>query len=61
MSKVDRLLRRKEVEQLVGLKRSAVYQMISAGVFPRPVKLSTRAVAWRESEVEAWIASREAA
>jgi prophage regulatory protein len=61
MSKVDRLLRRTEVERLVGLKRSAIYEMVGAVEFPRPVKLSARAVAWRESEVAAWISSREAA
>ena len=61
MTTPDPLLRRSEVEQLVGLRRSALYKLMAAGEFPRPVKLSARAVAWRQSEVAAWIAAREAA
>ena len=56
----DRLLRRPEVERLIGLKRSKLYQMVRAGTFPAPVRLSPRAVAWKEREVLAWISSREA-
>lgn len=61
MTTPDPLLRRSEVEQLVGLRRSALYNLMAAGEFPRPVKLSARAVAWRQSEVAAWIEAREAA
>lgn len=61
MTTPDPLLRRSEVEQLVGLRRSALYKLMAAGEFPRPVKLSARAVAWRQSEVAAWIEAREAA
>lgn len=54
----DRLLRRSEVEQLVGLKRSTLYAEMAAGRFPLQVRLGVRSVAWRESEIQAWIASR---
>jgi prophage regulatory protein len=29
------------------------------GDFPQPVKLGARIVAWRESDVSAWLESRE--
>lgn len=61
MDNPERLLRRHEVEGLIGLKRSKLYQMIREGLFPAPVKLTDRAVAWRASEVSAWIKSREVA
>lgn len=57
----QRLLRRAEVERLVGLRRSALYEAMTQGDFPRPVKLGERAVAWRSADVLAWIASRQTA
>ncbi|WP_288367469.1 AlpA family transcriptional regulator [uncultured Marinobacter sp.] len=55
---IDRMLRRKEVEQITGRSRSAIYEGIAAGTFPKPVKIGARAVAWPESVIRAWIAER---
>ena len=49
------LLTRAEVEERVGLRRSAIYAMMRAGRFPEPVKISSRCVRWRSDEVQAWI------
>ncbi|MFH1885210.1 MAG: AlpA family phage regulatory protein [Pseudomonadota bacterium] len=57
--KSPRILRRRDVEGMVGLKRSSLYAAIQAGTFPRPVRLTPGAVGWRESEVLEWIESRE--
>lgn len=57
----DRFLRRPEVEQEVGLKKSAIYDYMAKGTFPKPVRLGRRAVAWRASEIEKWKAEREPA
>jgi prophage regulatory protein len=58
----ERLLRRWDVETRVGLKRSAIYELIKRGEFPAPIKLSSgahaRASAWIEREVDDWIAAR---
>ena len=51
-------LRRKQVEMRTGLSRSTIYQYIKDGVFPRPVPLGPRAVAWLESDVSEWITAR---
>ena len=56
-----RLLRRRQVEALVGLRRSALYALVAAGKFPRPIRLTVRAVAWIEMEVFEWVAGRVAA
>ena len=56
-----RLLKRPEVQSCTGLSRSAIYQKMQDGVFPKPVKTSSKAVAWVETEVEAWIADKIAA
>lgn len=57
----ERILRRPEVQQLVGLSRSSLYDRIAAGDFPRPIKLGgphSRSVGWPESLVKGWIADR---
>lgn len=53
-----KFLRLKAVLALTGVKRSTLYAWINAGFFPRQHKLGTRAVAWLEGEVTAWIQSR---
>lgn len=55
------LLRRGEVERRTGLSRSTIYEVISTGAFPAPVRIGKRAVAWRESDVTQWIESRSVA
>ena len=52
------LLRRPQVESMTGLKRSSLYALIQCGQFPKPIKLSARAVAWPLQAVEGWIATR---
>jgi prophage regulatory protein len=54
----DRLLRVQEVCFMTGLAKSSIYNAMRAGTFPAAVNLTAYAVAWRESEVDAWIASR---
>jgi prophage regulatory protein len=54
----ERLLRISDVCFLTGLGRSTVYSTVKAGDFPRPVQLYGSTVAWRETEVNAWIAAR---
>lgn len=47
-----RLLRCKTVlSDYVPVSRSAWYQGIAKGIYPAPVQLSERSVAWRESDI----------
>lgn len=55
------LIRRPDVEKATGLRRSTIYAMMAEGSFPKPIRIGKRAVAWRASEVQAWIEAREAA
>ena len=52
------ILRRAEVERVTGLSRSTIYDWISKGTFPKPIKLGDRAVGWRERDVQFWLASK---
>ena len=53
-----KLIKRKDVERLTTLSRSTIYDKMSKGNFPRPIKLGERAVAWREHDILKWIATR---
>lgn len=55
----DKVLRRPDVEVRTGLSRSTLYEWMKRGDFPQPVRLGARVVAWRESDVTAWLESRE--
>lgn len=55
VQKIAKIIRRNEVEALVGLARSTLYKRISEQTFPKPIPLAPRAVGWIESEVSAWL------
>lgn len=59
--KPEKLYRLSEVENLTGLRKSSIYAGMKASppTFPRCIRLSTRAVAWRESDIAAWQAQRQ--
>lgn len=52
--KTVRFIRLKEVIDMCGMSRSAIYGAIKKGEFPAQVKLSERSSAWLHSEVTAW-------
>jgi prophage regulatory protein len=58
MEHSTRLLRRRQVETLTGLKRSTIYEGMARGHFPKPIRLGPRTVAWLASEIDGWIAAR---
>lgn len=56
-STTPRLLRLPEVMTRVGLKRSAIYQRMSEGRFPKSRSLGPKCVVWVESEIDGWVRS----
>ena len=50
-----RLIRLPEVMSRVGLKRSAIYQRMSEGRFPKSRSLGGKCTVWVEAEIDAWI------
>ena len=55
----DIIVRRPTVERMIGLSRSTIYEMISLGLFPKPIRIGRKAVGWRESAIKKWLESRE--
>ena len=53
------LLRLWQVCAQTGLSRSALYEQIKKGLFPKAVRISTRSVAWRSTDIDSWIGSRQ--
>ena len=55
---LEKYYRRTEVEEITGLSRSTIYDMMNRGEFPRPVRLTAKAVGWPESLIRGWLESR---
>lgn len=53
------LLRIDSVCAITGLSVPTIYRMMSQGGFPRPLKITSHARAWKLSDINAWIDSRE--
>ncbi len=56
---MSRIIRLPEVCQIVGLARSTVLRLESTGAFPPKLRLSERAIGWREADVRSWVESRQ--
>ena len=58
-AKPSRLIRLPMVEDRTGLKKSTIYAAVKSQTFPAPLRLTGgRAVAWREEDIDRWIADR---
>ena len=53
----QRILRRPQVEALIGLRKSTLYKLIKDGQFPAPIKITKRAVGWRSVDIDQWLQS----
>lgn len=56
---MERLLSLKEVLRLVPFSARHLYRLEAAGKFPKRVKISTRKVAYRDSEIRKWLEAFE--
>ena len=55
-----RLLKLRDLHELVGLKSSQIYRLIEQGDFPAPVPLTKNARPWPVHEIEEWLRGRVA-
>jgi prophage regulatory protein len=51
----DRLLRLPQVKAKIGYATSTIWKCVKEGTLHAPISLGPRSVAWRESELQAWI------
>jgi len=52
-----RLMKLPEVLRIIPMSRSTLYDGVKSGMYPRSVRISTRGVAWYESDIVALAAS----
>ena len=56
---MPKLIRFPEVQEKIGgLSRTTVWRLEQKGLFPKRRKLTSRAVAWDEAEIDAWVQAR---
>ena len=55
---IDKVLTLRELEEVVGLRKTAIYSAIKTNEFPRPIKLTARKSGWLKSEVQEWLELR---
>jgi prophage regulatory protein len=53
-----KIIRRKELETIVGLSRSSIYAMMKQGKFPQSFKLGERSIGWDSEDIQNWLLSR---
>lgn len=56
---LDRYLREPEVLRLTGISQMTLHRWEKRGHFPKRYKIGPNSVAWKESEVSQWLATRE--
>ena len=54
-----RILSTKQLSQLINLSESTLWRMRQRGQLPQPIRVSPGRVGWRESDIVAWLATRE--
>lgn len=59
--KLQKWIRIKEVMSLTSLSRPTIYRLMKSGKFPKSVTIGSKTIAWRESDLLVWQASKEAA
>jgi prophage regulatory protein len=51
---MDQIVRKEQLPQFTGLRRTKLTELIEKGEFPKPVPIGDRAVGWLSSEIAAW-------
>ncbi len=52
------LIRPKNAAAYLGIVRSTLYKLVEAGQLPKPIKITGKAVAWLQSDLDAFIEQR---
>ena len=51
---MEKLLPLRQLESVVGFRKSKIYQLIESGEFPPPIKIG-RSSRWPSSEISDWV------
>ena len=56
---MNKVLRRKQMLELIGVSNTTQWRLEKAGDFPARIKLGRASVGWRQDEVEEWLKGRD--
>lgn len=56
--RLQKIVRLADLTSYVGLRRTQVESLISQGRFPKPIRISDRAMGWMEGDLIAWQQAR---
>ena len=54
------LIKCHEIQADFTLSRATIYRWMKEGKFPKPIHLGTNMVRWKKSDIDNWLAEREA-
>lgn len=54
-----KIIRFPELIELIGLSRARIYQLMADDLFPKQIKLSARAIGWKQEDIQKWLDERE--
>lgn len=54
----NKILRFKQVQQIIPLSRSSIWRRTKKDTFPKPISLGGNAVGWLEKDITEWIESQ---
>lgn len=54
---MEKLLRPKDVQRMIGLSRTTIWRLEQRGLFPLRRQLGARMVGWLEGDISAWLES----
>lgn len=52
--RVVQLLRARDVQRELGISRTTIWRLVKAGEFPPPLRITSKVIAWRKSDIEEW-------
>lgn len=53
----EKLLRLKQVVELTNISKATIWRWVKDGTFPKPIRITNRVTVWKNSDIEAYIAS----
>ncbi len=59
VEKIDKVLRRKEVANVLSVSPSTVWRWEKAGIFPKRIRYGPNVCGWRESRVKKWLSEKD--
>lgn len=54
-----RLLRPSDILDLLSISKSTLWRWVQDGIFPEPIRLTSKTVGWTESTINEWLTAQK--